>query len=59
MLLALRTVMPSNRLPNNRTGNHIAGQLLRSRTSPYANHGEAQIAKFSCDLNHTMRICPK
>jgi hypothetical protein len=28
-------------LPNTRVGNHIAGQLVRSGTSPYPNHGEA------------------
>jgi hypothetical protein len=28
-------------LPNSRAGNHVAGQLLRSGTSPYANHSEA------------------
>jgi len=32
-------------IPNTRTGNHIAGQLLRSGTSPYPNHGEAQSAE--------------
>ncbi len=31
-------------LPNTRAGNHVANQLLRSGTSPYANHAEAQAA---------------
>ena len=34
-------------LPASRTGNHIAKQLLRSGTSPYANHGEAQGAEIA------------
>ena len=46
-------------LPTNRTGNHIAKQLLRSGTSPYANHGEAQGAESSKDFIHKMRICLK
>ena len=46
-------------LPTSRTGNHIAKQLLRSGTSPYANHGEAQGAESSKDFIHKMRICLK
>jgi hypothetical protein len=49
MLLALRTVLSFNGLPNNRTGNLIAGQILRSGTSPDANHGEARVAESSND----------
>ena len=30
-----------DQLPNTRTGNHVSGQLLKSGTSPYPNHGEA------------------
>jgi len=47
------------KLPNNRAGNHVAGQLLRSGTSPYANHGEAQAAESAQDFIHKMRICLK
>ena len=46
-------------LPTNRTGSHVAGQLLKSATSPYANHGEAQAAESSKDFIHKMRICLK
>jgi four helix bundle protein len=46
-------------LPNIRAGNHVAGQLLRSGISPYANHGEAQAAESSKDFIHKMRICLK
>ncbi|NWG28794.1 MAG: four helix bundle protein, partial [Ignavibacteriaceae bacterium] len=31
-------------LKNSRAGNHIAGQLVRSGTSPSLNYGEAQSA---------------
>ena len=46
-------------LPNSRTGNHVSGQLLKSGTSPYANHGEAQAAESANDFIHKMRICLK
>ena len=46
-------------LPNTRTGNHVANQLLRSGTSPYPNHGEAQAAESPKDFIHKLRICLK
>jgi four helix bundle protein len=47
------------RLPNTRTGNHIAGQLLKSGTSAYPNHGEAQAAESKKDFAHKLRISLK
>jgi len=46
-------------LPNTKTGNHVANQLLRSGTSPYANHAEAQAAESTNDFIHKLRICLK
>ncbi|MFC1493999.1 four helix bundle protein [Thermodesulfobacteriota bacterium] len=46
-------------LPNTRTGNHIASQLLRSGTSPYPNHGEAQAAESQKDFIHKLSISLK
>jgi four helix bundle protein len=46
-------------LPNTRTGNHVAGQLLRSGTSPSSNYAEAQSAESPDDFVHKMRICLK
>jgi four helix bundle protein len=46
-------------LPKTRVGNHIAGQLIRSGTSPHANHGEAQAAESQKDFIHKLRICLK
>ncbi len=40
-------------------GMHVAGQLLRSGTSPLPNHGEAQAAESSADFVHKMSICLK
>src|SRR5438105_1107016 len=49
----------SERLPNTRSGNHLAGQLLRSGTSPYGNHGEAQAPESAEDFIHKMKVCLK
>jgi four helix bundle protein len=46
-------------LPNSRTGNHVAGQLLRCGTSPFANHGEVQAAESLKDFVHKLGICFK
>jgi len=49
----------SEMLPDSRAGNHIAGQVLRSGTSPYPNHGEAEAAESRDDFIHKLRICLK
>jgi four helix bundle protein len=49
----------SEKLPNSRAGNHIAGQILRSGTSPYAVHGEAESAESREDFIHKIKICLK
>jgi four helix bundle protein len=37
-------------------GRHVSGQLLRSGTSPLAQHGEAQAAESRKDFVHKMKI---
>lgn len=49
----------SEMLPEKRSSNHVAGQLLRSGTSPYPNHGEAEAAESRDDFIHKMKICLK
>ena len=56
---SVRIIKIVEMLPNTRTGNHIAGQLLRSGTSPYPNHGEAQAAESQKDFVHKLRISLK
>ena len=56
---AVRIIKLVEHLPNTRTGNHVAGQLLRSGTSPYPNHGEAQAAESPKDFIHKLRISLK
>ena len=46
-------------LPNSKAGNHIANQLVRSRTSPAPNYGEAQSAESRRDFIHKMKISLK
>jgi len=46
-------------LPNTRAANYLAGQLLRSGTSPYGNHGEVEAAESRKDFVHKLKICLK
>ena len=46
-------------LAKTKAGNHVGGQLLRSGTSPYFNHGEAEAAESPRDFVHKMGVCLK
>ena len=46
-------------LPNTRTCNYIAGQLVRSCNSPAFNYGEAQAAESAKDFVHKMGVILK
>jgi four helix bundle protein len=54
-----RLIKMVDALPTSRAGNHIAGQLLRCGTSPFANHGEVQAAESRKDFIHKLGICLK
>jgi four helix bundle protein len=56
---AARVIRLVEKLPDTRAGNHVAGQLLRSGTSPLPNHGEAQAAESRKDFIHKLKICHK
>ena len=56
---AARIIRLVETLPNTRAGNHVAGQLLRSGTSPLPNHGEAQAAESRDDFIHKFSNCLK
>ena len=56
---SVRIIKIVEKLPNTITGSHIAGQLLRSGTSPYPNHGETQSAESPKDFIHKLRISLK
>ncbi len=46
-------------VPNTKAANHLAGQLLRSGTSPALNYGEARAGESTRDFLHKMRIVLK
>jgi four helix bundle protein len=46
-------------LPNTPAGQHIAGQILRSGTSPAPNYGEARGAESHADFIHKLGIVLK
>jgi four helix bundle protein len=46
-------------LPKTRTGNYIAGQLIRSCHSPAFNYGEVQAAESTKDFIHKLAIVLK
>ena len=56
---AVRAINAVESLPDTRAGNHIAGQLVRSGTSPAPNYGEAQSAESRKDFIHKMKVCLK
>lgn len=49
----------SDSLPNNRAGNTISGQIVRSGTSTALNYGEAQDAESNQDFIHKIKIILK
>ena len=56
---AVRIIRVTESLPKTKVGCHLAGQILRSGTSPAANYGEAQGAESRADFIHKMKICLK
>ncbi|MFC1882504.1 four helix bundle protein [Thermodesulfobacteriota bacterium] len=56
---SVRIIKVVEQLPNTRVCNPVAGQLLKSGTSPYPNHGEAQAAESPKDFIHKIRIALK
>lgn len=46
-------------LPDTRMGRHVAGQLVRSGTSPAPNHEEGCAAESRADFIHKLSICLK
>ena len=56
---AIRMMDVSEILPSTKAGNHIAGQLVRSGTSPALNYGEVQAAESKADFTHKMKIILK
>src|SRR5947207_2162950 len=56
---SVRIVRVTESMSASRASTHLADQLLRSGTSPYGNHGEAEGAESRDDFIHKLRICYK
>ena len=56
---AVRIIRTTEALPKTKVGKHIAGQLVRSGTSPAPNYGEAQSAESRADFIHKLKISLK
>lgn len=56
---AVTIIKLSEQLPDTRAGKHIAGQLLRSGTSPAFNYGEARGAESRNDFSHKLGVALK
>lgn len=48
-----------NKIHNNKAGNHLSDQLVRSGTSPALNYGEAPSAESRKDFIHKMKVALK
>jgi four helix bundle protein len=56
---AVRIIKLTARLPKTPAGKHIAGQILRSGTSPAPNYGEARGAESPADFVHKLGVVLK
>jgi four helix bundle protein len=56
---AVKIIELSEEMPNTRAGNNLAGQIVRSSSSPALNYGEAQAAESLKDFIHKIKIVLK
>lgn len=56
---AIMVIEITENLYNTKAGNHIAGQLVRSGTSPALHYGEAQSAESINDFIHKLKVLLK
>lgn len=56
---AARIIRLAENVTRSPAGQHVALQVVRSGTSPLANHGEAQAAESNADFIHKMKLCSK
>lgn len=56
---AIRIIKLTARLPKTPAGKHVAGQIMRSGTSPAPNYGEARGAESRADFVHKLRVVLK
>ncbi len=56
---SVRKIRLTRNIESSEAGKHVSNQLLRSSTSPLANHGEAQGAESAKDFIHKLGISVK
>ena len=56
---AVRVIRVTESMKRSPAGIYVADQLLRSATSPYGHHGEAEGAESRGDFIHKLRVCYK
>lgn len=56
---AVTIIQVTDKMPQTRSGNHLAGQLVRSGTSPAAHYAEARGAESDRDFVHKLKLCFK
>ena len=56
---AVRAGQAADAMPETRLGRHVAGQLVRSATSPAPNYEEGCAAESKADFAHKLSICLK
>jgi four helix bundle protein len=56
---AVNIIHLTSQLPKTPAGKHIAGQLLRSGTSPAPNYAEARAAESTNDFVHKLKVVLK
>ena len=56
---AVRIIKLAASLPRTAAGKHVAGQILRSGTSPAPNYGEARGAESRADFIHKLKVVLK
>lgn len=59
MEFAVRVIRVTESMKRTRAGIYVADQLLRSGTSPYGHHGEAEGAESRDDFIHKLKVCYK
>jgi len=56
---AVRIIRVTESMQRSPAGVYVADQLLRSGTSPYGHHGEAEGAESRDDFIHKLKVCYK
>ena len=56
---AVRIIRVTESMHRSPAGIYVADQLLRSGTSPYGHHGEAEGAESRDDFIHKLKVCYK